>query len=266
MIITAGSAVQVNNGQTLVAEGTITDQGKIDLNASDGNGAHLVIGANGNAGTVTVASGAAIVLSDYGYNDIHSDVAGSVLDNYGTISGAGTVGAGSGLTLTNEAGGTIDAIGISGLTLSPTSMSNLGTLQASTGSTLNVQDDSGQFTNLSSGTLTGGMYVVDAGGTISFNGSGATPITTLAADVELSGPSFLQTNNGPTTTIEASLTTINSGGVLALSAHNGTWSNAISDDGTLALVDDVFTNANGLTIDSSGTLVGLWYGRRECRQ
>ena len=98
VIITAGSAVQVNNGQTLVAEGTITDQGTIELNAADGNGAHLVIGANGTAGIVSVAAGGAIVLSDNSYNDIHSDVAGSVLDNLGTIFGAGTIGAGRNLT------------------------------------------------------------------------------------------------------------------------------------------------------------------------
>ena len=129
----------VSDGAVLPLGGTIDNTGTIALN-STGDQTELQIVGDG----VALQGGGQVILSDGSENVIVGTNAATTLTNVdNTISGAGQIGTGDGsLTLVNETAGTIDA-NISGETLTintGNAMTNTGTLEASNGGTLLIDD------------------------------------------------------------------------------------------------------------------------------
>ncbi len=146
----------VSDGAMLPLGGTIDNTGTIALN-STGDATELqIIGAG-----LTLEGGGQVILSDSSENMIAGTNADTTLTNVdNTISGAGQIGAGDGnLTLANEAAGTIDADYADGTLTIDTghSIANHGTLEASNGGTLLVDD-----------AVTGGGNVLIEGGVLQF--------------------------------------------------------------------------------------------------
>jgi hypothetical protein len=220
----------------------------------------------------------------YGQNDlVNEDTAGSgailTLGSHLTINQVGYTAA---LTSSNDAGdaivndGTIDAGRASGvLDISPsslinaglisvfnhdqvylqgTSFTNNGSLSVASGATLGIQDS--VFTNLSGGTLTGGIFEVDAGGTLMLPANAA--VQSVAAVITLSGSNAaIETLvGGSEVQIDATLGTISPAGTLnLLSGRNFTTGSGFTDNGYLQIGSSSFTAA-ALTVGDSGVVVG----------
>jgi hypothetical protein len=134
--ILSGTNVDVNNNASLYIYGAIDNAGKITI---EGAANATVIDLADSL--VTLSGGGQLVLGGTGNNFIQEDQGNCELDNVNnTISGAGNIGNGGQMYLTNESAGTIDALA-GGLTinLGGAEMTNAGTLEA-TGGALQVDD------------------------------------------------------------------------------------------------------------------------------
>jgi len=173
--------------------GTFNNQGNIQVNGGSGNYTYLYIDSNNvtlqGGGTVTLATA-----SGGGVPYIQQAGGGRTLENLNdTIQGAGVIG-NNGLSLLNDAGGTIlaNAPGQNLYINGGGTLTNNGTFQANAGSALVVQ--SVNFTNFSGNTLTGGTYNVYGtsanAGTLEIDPLGHTggEIVNNAATILLSGP------------------------------------------------------------------------------
>jgi filamentous hemagglutinin len=132
--ITAGSQFLVNNNSTLYLGGVINNAGTITLEGSANN---TVLSMN--SPVVSLGGGGNVVL-DGGYNIIGANSAGAELDNLNNnITGAGLIGNGGDMFLSNEIGGEIDATTTGGIqiNLAGNQLINAGGL-AATGSALSV--------------------------------------------------------------------------------------------------------------------------------
>jgi hypothetical protein len=172
--ISAGSSLQVNNGQTLQTVGTLTNNGTLSLN-STGTNTELVL-----TGNLTLGGTGSLTLSNNAANVISATAATDVLTNSSTIQGSGNVGNGAMGVVNNK---TITANQSTPLIVdtSSTGFSNTGTLNVSTGDTLQITG--GPFANLSGTTLTGGTYNVT--GTLQYNST--SDIATNGAAITLNG-------------------------------------------------------------------------------
>ncbi|MDE2575030.1 MAG: Hint domain-containing protein [Rhodospirillales bacterium] len=186
--------------------------------------------------------------------------AGAVLDGGGTFLQTGMLqGAGgltnSGLVIADSSGNT--------LMISTATFTNQGTLSAANQAIAYIY--AGTFTNFSAGTLTGGSYVVSGSGAAInlFDPSGASAeIVTDAAAITLDGPgaAFIGFKTVGTSTssasLEASLTSIAAGGVLAvLGGRDYSTTNALGIAGALQLAGGTVA-AGGLTLASGGRIEG----------
>ncbi len=129
----------ISDGAVLPLGGTIDNTGTIALNSTGDQTELQIVGAG-----VMLQGGGEVVLSDSSDNVIVGTNAATTLTNVdNTMSGAGQIGIGDGnLTLVNEAHGIIDA-NVSGETLTintGNAMTNTGTLEASNGGTLLIDD------------------------------------------------------------------------------------------------------------------------------
>ena len=103
--VTIGGYVQVDAGASLALDGTIHNEGTIDLASGSGPSSNLVIQTD-----VTLQGCGQVTLTDGGDNAIVTNGSAVTLTNVdNTISGAGTIGDRQYLTLVNERDGTIDA-------------------------------------------------------------------------------------------------------------------------------------------------------------
>ncbi len=159
------------SGGTLVNSGTLNADGSNTLDdVTVANYGAIDVGATGAIlkldgdlvidGTVTL-DGAGTVTLDGTRDDITGATGGGTLDNVGNaIAGTGQIGSGDGhLSLVNEAPGTIDA-NIAGGTLTlatGTAITNDGTLEATNGGTLLIDDP-----------VSGGGSAIIEGGTLEF--------------------------------------------------------------------------------------------------
>jgi hypothetical protein len=144
----------------------------------------------------------------------------------------------------------------------PSEFTNNGTISSSNGSVVNVSPTT--LTNLVAGTLSGGSYQAYSGSEIILYSSTSSPVTTLAADVVLSGAdSQLRTYDtvpasGTYNTyvaLEDSLTTITAAGALHVLANRDyTTSKAINNQGTLELGGGTFASTS---LANAGTLRGF---------
>jgi len=169
--------------------GVINNHGNIQLNGGGGSNAFLLLDTSNvmlqGGGTVTVAT-----LGGGGIGFIQQAFGGITLENFdNTIQGAGIIGNG-GLSVQNDAGGTILA-NVSGQTLvlnASGTITNNGTFQVNPGAGLVVQN--GPFTNFSGNTLTGGTYNVYGPSTLQIFQLGSTggEIVNNAATILLDAP------------------------------------------------------------------------------
>jgi hypothetical protein len=175
--------------------------------------------------------------------------------------GAGSVGYIYGGPIVNE-GSIAFNNGSSNNYINPSEFTNNGSIASSNGSVVIVSPTT--LTNLAAGTLTGGGYQAYAGSEIVLQPSTSSPVTTLAADVVLSGAgSRLRTYDtvlasstyGTYVALEDSLSAITSAGALHVLANRDyTTSKAISNQGTLELGGGTFS-APSLT--NAGTVSGF---------
>jgi hypothetical protein len=128
--ISAGTNFDINDNATLYTYGTINNIGTINIEgAADATYLRL------NSSVTTLTGGGNLVLGGTGNNYVVENQGNCELDNVNnTISGSGNIGNGGQLYLTNESGGTIDALA-GGLTinLGGVATNNFGTLEATTG-------------------------------------------------------------------------------------------------------------------------------------
>lgn len=176
------------------------------------------------------------------------------------LDGGGFLGVAGGLV---QGAGQIDVSGAlinnstilgEGLVIDVGSLTNNSALEADGQLTIN---DSGAFTNLSNGTLTGGLYTsVGIGGALDLNVGGV--VTTDAAFITLTGPSsinFYDPGAGAYVSLLSTLQTIAPSGDLGLnglpSVSTTFDSGALTVDGSLSL-SQVTLNSTQLTIDPGG--------------
>src|SRR5580693_9072878 len=178
----AGDSVTLT-GATLTVDGTITNNGSINLAATAG-GSQGVLYIGGNS---TLTGTGALVLENGPTQNFITGASGAILTNQSTIeggwipSGAGYAGIGQGqIALANS--GTINANLAGGvLNLDPTggvTSTNTGTLEATNGATLQMQG--GTWTQTGAGTIsaaTGSTVALQdgvsiTGGTLTTSGTG----------------------------------------------------------------------------------------------
>ena len=197
--------------------------------------------------TVIVNTGSTLTVTNGSPLTITSDstvAAGGLLDGTGTIMG--------GFTLLNL--GTIMADVPGGvLNVTTGTLTNQGTIFANSESL--VVPSSVVTTNLSGSTLTGGVWQASGIGTIAIQ---AAEILTDNATITLNGASSLITSGGSARTIDNSLTTVGTAGVLnILGGRNFQASNSLVVAGTVTLGGGTLSaQVNGITILATGTVSG----------
>ncbi|MGD0731750.1 MAG: S-layer family protein [Terracidiphilus sp.] len=275
--LSAGSTWTGGLGSITFTNGSIVNNGNIQLNGGYGNATYLALEGDttfSGGGTITLNSG-----DNNGKAYIEQNSGGITLTNSdNTIQGYGVIG-NSGLTVINGASGTILANSAGNTLLINTSgnVTNNGTFQANAGSTLQVTSN---LTNFSAGTLTGGSYIA--------NGASATPATiqlslgsntggeilTNAATIVLSGPgsgifdsnsynalSALATNSGSLTLtngqqLTSSAATLVNTGAVTVGTNSGLTADGYSQTGGTTLVDGTLIATGGSGSVSGGTLSG----------
>jgi hypothetical protein len=212
--VTNSGTYQVPDGTTTALEGTITNTGAVQLNSTGVYGATLNLLGSG----ITLTGGGTVTLSDQARNSLNG-----TLDNQNnTISGSGSMGQG---TLTNS--GVINATSANHNHLlifySGDLVTNTGTMEASSGGTLDIQ------TNVAN---TGGAIQALAGTGTSAGG------TVLVTGVTVTGGALKTSGTG-----------VNTGVVIS----NNTTFNGIANAGTLQVADNTQTFLEG-TIHNTGLI------------
>jgi hypothetical protein len=206
--------VAIGNGASLGLRGIINNTGSINLNGG-ATATAIIVGGIVPVTATTLEGGGQIKLTDSSLNSLDATPATTLFNVNNTVSGAGSIGASGDLTLNNEKlgiinatgtnnalildgpvnnAGLMEATGAAGLTINAEDISNTGTIEANTGSVVNLQ----------SGTITGGtlktsgsgvIRIADAGSSFVFDGSNeivhTNTIITVAGNVDVSSGSIL---------------------------------------------------------------------------
>lgn len=285
--ITGGTVNDAGSG-LLSTSGTlsgVTYQGTLDLSAQNAilsvlNGTTFSNAAGNGAGTINL-TGFLAAIDAKGNQTLDNATINigaantSTLFNYGGVVGGstltlgpnlqivqtGTFAAISGTTTTGDNvvnQGVINASLAGGsFIINPLKFTNSGTLIAGAANSV-IDLRAANLTNLSGGTLTGGVFQASAGGFIQLINN--TTLTTLQADVTESGAtaairslvSVSNTEQG----IDATLTTIGASGALRLlSGHNLSNANAFTIAGTLQLGSSTFSTG-AVTLAAGGNVIG----------
>ncbi|HEY5106982.1 MAG TPA: Ig-like domain-containing protein [Caulobacteraceae bacterium] len=267
----AGTII-VENHAAFDFGGTFDNTGLIDLKAANFS-ADLVV-----SGATTLDGGGAVTLSDSANNQIFGNSSTDSLTNVdNTISGAGQIGAGS-LTLVNQSGGVIDAIGVHALVIdttgvavtnahllestNPGALGSVGGLQivdtTVTNSATGVIEANGAGTHvdLIGATISGGTLMTPNGGAINtvFGNTATLDSTTLA----INNDGLVNVVNGSNLTLLGPLTNsgqIVVGGVnadthLYIGAAGPTGAVSLKGGGTVTLAGD---NAHNIIVGQGGT-------------
>ena len=285
----AGASLVVGDGSStndVVNIGTLSNSGTVDIGTANGStGATLNLTASGtstNAGTinvgdttagqtstgtlkisasaVTLAGTGTVIMSNLAGNLITAAAPTDVLTSANTIEGSGHIGGGN-MGFVNT--GTVLANQSTPLIIDPSTsgFNNKGTLNVSTGDTLEITGPANSFLNYSSATktLTGGTYLVS--GTLQFGAAGNT-IVTDAANITLtgSGAKIVDPLGG---NIIAPLATISKGSLFDItSGANFTTHGNFTNNGTLTVGGGskfVVKSGSNLTNFSGTTLTGGTY-------
>jgi hypothetical protein len=262
---TAGGVIEEQNGGTLTSvtlstgttlnvddknilnlgTGTITNKGTININ-STGDETFLNI-----QGSVTLTGPGKVVLSNNAQNLIGGT---GTLTNQGTIEGEGNIGdaqiglINTGSILANEKTASTLFIDTSGSGFSNSSGTKNGILNVSVNNTLIIEG--GPFTNFSSGTLTGGSYIV--AGKLEF-AAGTKGIATNDAGITLTGATaeILNTTNGKNAL--TGLTTNGTKGSLTLASNQDfTTSGSLTNSGTIDIQKSTGKGTTALIIGGTG--------------
>jgi hypothetical protein len=254
-----------DNATITVADGTTFAVGAtIDLTASRVGGAVLDVAGNATLDNATVTIG-----DDNGpatANAIFNlDAAGTgavlTLGAHLTIDQTNVFARLASSDLAGDAivnQGTIDA-GFAGgqFAIDAAEFTNTGVIDVSGDDTLNI--DSVDFTNLSAGVLTGGVYVVGAGSALEI--ADAAPIVTDDADITLSGAgSTLQTEASGSSveeSLDATLATIGAAGDLRVLGGRNFSVGTLADNGLLQLGGGTLMVNGSLSMASGGKLLGF---------
>jgi fibronectin-binding autotransporter adhesin len=269
----ASSSLSLSDNQSLTivgggGNGVVDNAGQFSL-SSAGDNTDLRIN-----GSVTLTGGGTLTLSNFVQNRIFSDTGSSsdTLTNVNnTIQGAGQIGV-NGLTLVNQAAGTIDANVSSSLTINASSTTNTGLIEATGAGTLNLNSavtntggtilssGAGSVVNLSGGSITGGTLSTASGGVMNvgngtLNGvtistgstatAGDNTVTTIQGTVTNNGTIAIQ-SVGDNTDLAISGTLSNTGGG-SITMSNFTGNRIYGSGGTL-------TNDTGSTIQGAGQI------------
>ncbi len=213
--VTNTGTVIVHDNSTLLLQGTITNNGTLQINSA-GNLTNLEM-----SGNVTLTGTGTVSLDNQAPNVIRGASTGKeVLTNQQTIQGAGDIG-GNFMALVNR--GTIDAKagpGQNALDIyTNNGTTNTGTLEATNGSTLDLI----------------GYTFTNTGGTIKAIGSGA--VVNLQSGVTIAGGTLADSGGGVIETVNADSATLN----------------GVTNTGTVSVHDNSTLSLQG-TIASSGTL------------
>ena len=253
-----GTYQMANGGNNTTLEGTIANTGLIQTTGCCGS-SNLTLGS----ANVTLTGGGTVSLGNSGGSLISGAASSDVLTNVNnTIEGFGNIGNGA-MGLINGAAGTILANQSTELFLKPSAagFTNNGTVQANTGSTLDITG--GVFTNFNggSGTLTGGTYNAN-GGTLQFDNAN---IVTNAADIILTGVGSQIVSNTNANAL-ANFATNAAGGVFQLGAGRSFTTSApgggnFTNSGTLVVGGGDTFNVSGALSNFAGTTLtgGVYY-------
>jgi hypothetical protein len=262
LTVASGNVLNQNNGVSLTVYGNISNDGNININSS-GNNTDLILD-----GSVTLSGAGTLTLSNNGANRIYSGIGSTAsFTNQETIQGAGQFGfdnSGYAFTLDNQ--GTIDANVSSTLQVSPSNtMTNTGTLEATSGGNLYLFDDTitntgglilssgaGSTVTLSSTEVDGGTLTTTAGGLLQTNTSN------MLNGVTVSTGSTLTLTNGTATVLEGTIT--NNGTIAQSSSGNNTdveisGAVVLSGTGSLNLSNSPYNRIYGIGTPSSDSLV-----------
>jgi fibronectin-binding autotransporter adhesin len=253
-----GGTVAIGAGGTLYLPGAVgvTNFGTINLQGAVGNNAVLNLDGgmltNKSGGTITgggIIQSAAQVVNLLGGSILAtSTVVELQFTNSNTFGNAGTIGAGTGATLTFGAAGVGSAL-----------ITNFGTINL-TGGTLN----SGAITNLASGFLGGTgtitAPVVNQGGRVNLGGTIANSFLQTAGSFTVSGGATVTgaaTINGGTLDLVGGQLTdgmllIASGATLTNSVQNASLNGGITNAGTVNLFRDTYING---AVTNTGTWI-----------
>ena len=251
MLLPNGHTLTLDNGldnivgASVAGGGTLVNSASLLLDQVTIGGSVALV----NAGTATLL-GAALILGNSAAStaSLTNDAGGTLeMLTGGSIEG----GAASGhpdVLVVND--GLVQASGGQFDVFAP--FSNAGTvLVATAGLTLAAAND------LSAGTLGGGTW--DTTGTIAFAAGGVVATDATMITLDGAGSALLSTPpaGGTPLALEATLTSIAAGGVLALlNGRDFAGQHGISDAGTIELLDGTL-GAGGLTIEAGGTVGGF---------
>jgi hypothetical protein len=151
--------------------------------------------------------------------------------------------------------GLIDATAQGVLLIDPANFKNAGIMDVANGGTVIL---STAFTNLAGGTLTGGRFLVGAGGTLDLSNNA--DLGTLASNLSLSGTNsvvqWLNTSTNQEVSFDTVFSTIDSGATLALlDGRDLTTTNTVTDEGLLSLGGGTLS-AGGLAVHSAASVSG----------
>ena len=272
--ISSGSTIELSNGDILTLMGNVVNNGLISVLATSGSNELKFDGA------VALTGSGSIVMSDSASNRISAAGAGSVL-TVGlsqTISGAGELGLNT-LGLVNQGtiiasqsnplvvdsvgtsfvnNGTLKATGSGGMTLADSAITNLGTVEITSGSMMNVTGTFSQTGTTSATKLTGGSFTSTGfslqTGSLAGSGTIGGPVTAGGnATLVPGGPGavgalvFTSTLNlGPSTGVYFDL-----GGTAPVNGHDFIGGSSITLGGSLFLS---FTNGFQSNITPTDTL------------
>jgi hypothetical protein len=222
--IAAGGSLLLQN-TTYTAGGSLTVAGIVTLDSA-------ILRAN--SGDVTVAAGGLMTGT------------GTIAET-GTIAGTGTLNVAANAIVDNSvAGGT--------LTIDPATLNNLGQISAFGGDV--VVGSGVTVTQYTGGTLMGGGWSVDLGGTLTLD---TAPITVDDASISMGypGSAIITQYNGTTTAIQNSLTNIALGSSLTLLNRAYQAGGSLNDQGGISLFNGTLSALSGaISIGAGGYLDG----------
>jgi fibronectin-binding autotransporter adhesin len=242
LTLTAGSVMEFSNGTTLYVDGTIINNGTVELN-SNGYNDDLIA----NTATVTLTGGGTVLMNDVAQNRIYGAASTDKLINVNnTISGSGQIGANQ-LTLDNQKAGVIDATGTAaGLTIYTTAFTNEGLVEDTNTGGIGIQTS----TIVNTGTIA----AFGAGTSVNlYNGAtieGGTMATT-------GGGIFEDTNYASLDGMTAGAVTLATGSLFDITAGNTLYAEGtILNRGTISQASNGYNNdfiVNSATVTLAGT-------------
>ena len=233
--------------------GVIVSIASLQMNANS----LLLGGSLTSAANINLAGTATILLDGGSLSAGHIVINGGGLTGLGSVTSSGSLEIYSSATASSEVAGAGLSPGT--LTLSGATFYNSGTLEAGNEGTLLVETTQANgFLNFNNGTLTGGTYQLDSGGTLELKTNGE--ISTDAANLIINGnyPAMMQSYNtfsGQFVNIEVSLDKIASTGTLTIQpGFEFAVEFALTVDGKVQINENGLLGAHNLIIDRGGSI------------